>query len=134
LQNRVALARRDAQRQSERLRPELVMAQQNRASKDLSDIMRRFTNAGATQLDRQRSRLDALERMRETLGYRATLARGYTVVRGDGVVVTTARAAKAATVLDVEFADGRMSFAGKPTKATSTVKKQTPPGKQGDLF
>jgi exodeoxyribonuclease VII large subunit len=68
--------------------------------------------------------------MRETLGYRETLKRGYAVVRGDGAVVTSAKAAKAATLLEVEFADGKMKPAGKVAK----TKSKTPPADQGSLF
>lgn len=53
-------------------------------------------------------RLDRLDRMRQTLGYRETLARGFAVVREDGVLVTSKAAAERAATLEIEFADGRM--------------------------
>ena len=68
--------------------------------------------------------------MRETLGYRETLKRGYAVVRGDGAVVTTAKAAKSAASIEIEFGDGKMSPAGKPAKA----KPKVAPKDQGSLF
>jgi exodeoxyribonuclease VII large subunit len=68
--------------------------------------------------------------MRETLGYRETLKRGYAVVRGDGVVVTSAKAAKAALTLDIEFSDGTMA----PTSKLAKSKVKTPPPDQGSLF
>ncbi|MDG1521066.1 MAG: exodeoxyribonuclease VII large subunit [Yoonia sp.] len=54
------------------------------------------------------ARLDGLDRLRETLGYQATLERGYAVVRADGAVVTSAQAAKKAASLEIQFADGRL--------------------------
>ena len=55
-------------------------------------------------------RVAGLDRLRETLGYAATLQRGYAVVRGgDGAVVTDVAGAKAAKSLEVQFADGRMN-------------------------
>ena len=57
------------------------------------------------------ARLDGLDRLRETLGYQATLERGYAVVRADGAVVTSAQAAKKAASLEIQFADGRLPLA-----------------------
>lgn len=121
-------ARRDLNRQV--LRPDAVTKAQQRAAKDLSATLRRMSTVASTQVERQRNRLNALDRMRETLGYRETLKRGYAVVRGDGAVVTTAKGAKAATALEIEFADGKMAPAGKPPKA----KTKTSPPDQGRLF
>jgi len=56
----------------------------------------------------------ALDRLRETLGYKATLERGYAVVRGDGAVVTDTKAAQKARDVEVEFADGRVSLNANP--------------------
>ncbi|MFP4328225.1 MAG: exodeoxyribonuclease VII large subunit, partial [Paracoccaceae bacterium] len=77
-----------------------------------------------------RDRLDALERLRETLGYEATLQRGFAVVRGDGNVVTRKAGAQAARMLEIEFADGRLMVGGKPRKAGGP---DAPPD-QGSLF
>ena len=123
-------SRRDFDGQARRLRPDAVRNAQTRAAKDLAAALRRLSTAAATQTERQRSRLEALDRMRETLGYRETLKRGYAVVRGDGAVVTTAKAAKAATTLDIEFSDGSMAPSGKIAK----TKPKTPPPDQGSLF
>ena len=73
-------------------------------------------------------RLEATDRLRQTLGYRETLARGYAVVRGDGEVVTTRAAAERAHVLEVEFDDGRLTLGGKPKRS-----RKEPPT-QGSLF
>ena len=76
----------------------------------------------------RRGQLDALDRMRQSLGYEATLARGYAVVRGDGAVVTGVKAAEAASVLEIQFADGRMVVGGRPKKPKAAKPEQ------GSLF
>ncbi|WP_334061529.1 exodeoxyribonuclease VII large subunit [Limimaricola cinnabarinus] len=103
--------RRDFDRLAARLRPDLV----------------------TTRIERQRERLMALERLRDTLGYEATLARGYAVVRGDGAVVTGVAAAQAATVLEIEFADGRVQ-AGAAARPKRGSKPAPPPPEQGTLL
>ena len=78
-----------------------------------------------------KDRLTGLERLRETLGYKATLNRGYVVVRSGDAVITTTKEAKNAEALEIEFSDGRWSISGKQ-KAT---KKLPPPElDQGSLF
>jgi len=74
----------------------------------LNAVMARLSARAINDQSARRARLVALDRLRETLGYVETLKRGYAVVRGDGVVVTTTLAAKAAKKLEVEFADGRV--------------------------
>ncbi|MEM9910198.1 MAG: exodeoxyribonuclease VII large subunit [Pseudomonadota bacterium] len=70
----------------------------------------RLSEAGLRQITAWRTQLDGQERLRETLGYKATLARGYAVVRGDGDVVTTRLAAADANALEIEFSDGLLSL------------------------
>lgn len=130
LSRQIVDARRKLDGQTRWLRPDALAMASTRAAKDLNDTLRRLENVATTQTRQNRSRLEALDRMRETLGYRETLKRGYAVVRGDGAVVTTAKAAKAAATLDIEFADGTMTPAGKPAKP----KTKTPPPDQGTLF
>lgn len=72
----------------------------------------RLTPAIRRILGDQRTRLGGLDRLSETLSYRATLARGYAVVRGEGGVVTTVAAARAADRLSVEFSDGQLDIVG----------------------
>ncbi|WP_300583116.1 exodeoxyribonuclease VII large subunit [Marivita sp.] len=98
----------------------------------LQALTRRLSSAGQAQVKDWRSRLTALDRLRETLGYKETLKRGYAVVRGDGAVVTTQKAAQAATALEIEFADGRMTVGAAGAKP-ATKSKPKPP-EQGSLF
>ena len=53
-----------------------------------------------------------MDRLRETLSYKATLARGYAVVRGGGEIVTTKASAENAAALEIEFSDGRLKLGG----------------------
>ncbi|MEL7214118.1 MAG: exodeoxyribonuclease VII large subunit [Pseudomonadota bacterium] len=92
---------------------------------------RLITRAQTEQANRQR-KLDALDRLRETLGYKETLKRGYAVVRGDGEVTTTKAKAKAAKSLEIEFADGRLTL-GASSKPTPKKPKAAPP-EQGTLL
>ncbi|MCL3882397.1 exodeoxyribonuclease VII large subunit [Marivita sp. GX14005] len=97
----------------------------------LETLSRRMSAAGQTQVRDWRARIDALDRLRETLGYRETLRRGYAVVRGDGEVVTTQKAAKSAAALEIEFADGRLSI-GAGSKPAPKARPKPP--EQGTLF
>ncbi len=139
-----ALARKTDRAQQElavqagRLRPEAVQVAQARAAKDLQAVLRRLTVAATSDMERKSSRLEALDRMRETLGYRETLKRGYAVVRGDGDVVTSAKAAEGVKALEIEFADGTMTPGGGPAevqpKPKPKSKPKDPPAGQGSLF
>lgn len=133
LSNRVRQARRDLDRLG--LRPEAIEHARQRAMKDLAGLSERLRQVAERDTQARRARLDALDRMRETLGYRETLKRGYAVVRGDGAVVTTAKAAKSAQRLEIEFADGKMTpaTASKPPKSKPAKPKPAPPD-QGSLF
>jgi exodeoxyribonuclease VII large subunit len=80
----------------------------------LAQTSARLRPAIDATISRWRERLTATDRVRETLGYRATLDRGYAVVRGvDGPVTDVAHAQSAAT-LEIEFADGQVTVV--PTK------------------
>ncbi len=74
--------------------------------------------------------IEALDRMRITLGYGETLRRGFAVVRGDGAVVTSRSAAEKAQALEIEFADGRLDLAGRSRKKAAGK----PGAEQGSLF
>ena len=80
-----------------------------RARERLDVRVQRLADRAARDMDRRRAQLDALDRLRETLGYRETLKRGYAVVRGDGAVVTTTAGVRSAATVEIEFADGRVT-------------------------
>ena len=118
----------------------------NQKRADFDRITGRLSNVGVRQIGTWRDRLAAQDRLRETLGYKATLARGYAVVRGDGALVTTKDAAQAASALEIEFADGKLSVGGgdaaasppqsggpEPKPKPAPKAKKSPP-EQGSLF
>lgn len=81
----------------------------SRSRERLEARMQRLHDRATRDLDQRRAKLVALDRLRETLGYRETLKRGYAVVRADGAVVTTTDAVKLATTVEIEFTDGRIT-------------------------
>lgn len=105
-----------------------------RKSRDLTALSRRLSDAGTRQVQRWRERIDGLERLRETVGYEATLRRGYAVVRGDGDVVTTKDSAQKASALEIEFADGRLAVVSGGGSAPKRAKPKPDAPDQGSLF
>ena len=114
-----------------RLRLPTLQSDLARKRNDFDRLTRRLSQAATAEHEGRRSRLDALDRLRETLGYKETLKRGYAVVRGDGAVVTSKASASAASALEIEFSDGRLSVGGKAKRA---AKPDKPPPSQGSLF
>jgi exodeoxyribonuclease VII large subunit len=97
----------------------------------LDDLSRCLEEAQAARIKEAKRSLEALDRLRETLGYRETLRRGYAVVRGESGVLTRKAAAETAGALEIEFHDGRLKIGGgAPRKGGA---KPRPP-EQGSLF
>ena len=99
--------------------------------KAVAAMAQRVADAGQQRVNAARNKIEAMDRLRLTLGYEATLSRGYAVVRGDGDVVTTKKAAGKAQELEIQFADGRIVVGGKATPARKAAPKPTD---QGSLF
>ncbi|WGV16255.1 exodeoxyribonuclease VII large subunit [Fuscovulum ytuae] len=95
----------------------------------LAALAERLDAAPEARLAEARQRMEALDRMRATLGYAETLKRGFAVVRGDGAVVTSKAAAERAAAIEIEFADGRVAVGGRPRP-----KKPGEGPEQGSLF
>jgi exodeoxyribonuclease VII large subunit len=74
---------------------------------------------------RGRDRVDQLDRLRMTLGYEATLQRGFAIVRGDGAVVSSVTAAAAAGEIELQFADGRLAV-GRASRTTARQGRKLP--------
>jgi exodeoxyribonuclease VII large subunit len=96
----------------------------------LAALADRLEAAPAARFARLRDRMEALDRTRATLGYAATLKRGYAVVRGDGAVVTSKAGAEKAAALEIEFGDGRLLVGGR----TARRGKGDGESGQGSLF
>ena len=67
-------------------------------------------------LKKRSEKLENIERLRENLGYRATLNRGYAVVRGEKQVLTSVKASILFKDLEIEFHDGRFEVTKKHGK------------------
>ncbi|GHG90710.1 exodeoxyribonuclease VII large subunit [Pseudodonghicola xiamenensis] len=106
----------------------------------IARLSQRLDAAQLQRLDRLRRQLEATDRLRETLSYKATLDRGYAVVRAGDQVVTSARDAGQAAALEIEFRDGRILAtpqAGAPETPPSAPRKAARPKRppeQGSLF
>jgi exodeoxyribonuclease VII large subunit len=116
---------------SARMRPDTLARETRRERERLARVSRQFADAARRLEGGRRARLEALDRLRETLGYKETLKRGYAVVRGDGALVTGTEAAQAARELELEFADGKVTVGGggKPKKPAPKA-----PPEQGTLL
>lgn len=112
-------------------RPDALVQDQSRKAMEFQRLASRLSDVGTRQVKGWRDHIASLDRLRETLSYKATLARGYAVVRGDGAVVTGAKAARQAQALEIEFADGKVTVGGKPA---APRKAKDAPKDQGSLF
>ena len=91
------------------LRPQALSNQVTQKKEVLDRLFKNLNTNAKTSVDRLRGQLDGLERIRQTLGYEATLKRGYAVVRDQaGQIVMTADAAKGSDALEIEFQDGKV--------------------------
>ena len=97
-------------------------------------LNQRFIAIGPRQLEGWHRQLAALERIRQSLGYENTLNRGYAVVRGDGEVLVSLKAAKKASHLEIQFADGRLNVGGPGKAKPSKSKPKKPEARQKNLF
>lgn len=133
LRRAIQTERRNLAVASDRLSLERFRVDLQRKNRDLDRLAQRLSDAGQRQVIGWRQRVQEMDRLRLTLGYEATLQRGYAVVRGeDGAVLTTKAAAAKARALEIQFADGRLAVGGKGGGKAST-KPQTPP-EQGSLL
>jgi exodeoxyribonuclease VII large subunit len=135
LSNRVGRSRGVLGEKSAGLRPIVLKNAVSQRRDVLARVFDGFIKVSSTRTREQRNKLEALDRLRSTLGYKATLARGYAVVRDDqGNLVTTKALAKKADALEIEFADGRVSSGTGAIKGKPKA-KPTPKGTdQGSLF
>lgn len=129
--DRAVAGKRDAfSSRAQRFRPATLVQDRARKVEAFASLVQRLSATGLRQTRSWRERIEAMDRLRETLGYKATLARGYAVVRGGGEIVTTKAAAKAASGLEIEFADGRLRLGG----ASGAPRTRAKPPEQGSLF
>lgn len=75
----------------------------------IATLTARLTAGASRLLPPRRDALDRLDRLRQTLGYRETLKRGFAVIHGPDGLLTSAEAAARTAHFQIEFADGRMA-------------------------
>lgn len=114
------------------LRPARLSRELDLARDRLNRTNTTLANAATRQITTWHDTLARLERMRETLGYKETLARGYAVVWGAEGVVTTAKAAKSAPPTQIEFKDGKFALTGGSNPKRG--KQHSPTETQSSLF
>ncbi|MFS4580454.1 exodeoxyribonuclease VII large subunit [Phaeobacter sp. C3_T13_0] len=104
--------RRDTLRYlSSRLTLRPIQQELARQQDRLGQLAQRLDTVQNQRLDRQRRRLEATGRQLEILSYKATLDRGYAVVRGGEGVITRAADAASQENLWIEFADAEIEVA-----------------------
>ena len=123
---RMALSRLEG-----RMTPNTLRAALRTQDQRLQTATARLAPRAQSQVAALRAKLDALERLRLSLGYEETLKRGYAVVWGDDAVVTSHKALKSVETVEIEFADGRKPVT--PTTPKKPKQKIAPPD-QGSLF
>ncbi len=120
------------------LDPQRLAARTSQMEEGLRTNATRFAQVAETSVARRRDQLAGLDRLRQTLGYTQTLARGYAVIRSGEAVLTQKAEAEAHPALEIEFSDGRMGVTptGAALKAATKrpTKKVEPGGGQGSLF
>lgn len=112
----VAGHRQQLHQTAARLRLPVLDNRLQQARERLARTVRALSDVAQRDQMRRQQALSGLDRLRETLSYKATLMRGYAVVRAGDQVVTTKAAAQRAGALDIEFADGKMAV-GQPGSA-----------------
>ncbi|MEX0350166.1 MAG: exodeoxyribonuclease VII large subunit [Paracoccaceae bacterium] len=133
LRNLVATRRDRCTNLSSRLSTRPIQREIATRSDHLQRLSERLNAAQRLRIDRMRQALDATDRLRETLSYKATLERGYAVVRAEGAVVTRKAQAEKHASFEIEFADGLIETGGSASKPKSKKPKDPPPS-QGTLF
>ncbi|WP_111431662.1 exodeoxyribonuclease VII large subunit [Rhodobacteraceae bacterium DSL-40] len=127
------------------LRPQTMALPIRHRGERLAALGDRLARAGAQRLQAGRGRFEILARTLGSLGPEAVLARGFAIVRdGAGAVLQRAERARAATSLEIEFADGRLTAtpadAPPPSEPPAAPKakprrpRKPKPPEQGSLF
>lgn len=100
------------------------------ANQQLKILIERLQFAIIRQFELRRQQIETVGRLCETLSYKATLSRGYAVVRGGGKILTTQSEVKSAKDLEIELSDGKFSLPG----VRSGRKTNLETAEQGSLF
>lgn len=115
------------------LRPMTLTRQIVEGRNRIERLTQNLPNTMAARLEKLNERLTAVDRLRETLGYKETLKRGFAVVRADGEVKTRKKAFPKNAAVEIEFADGHLKLPAASAKRATSKKKSSPP-EQGSLL
>jgi len=123
-------------RASALMRPRVIRAEIQRGREGLADLDARMTRAFRHRLRRADASLETCVRVLDSLSYRAVLARGFVLVRGDdGSLKRSAAAVTAGEALALIFADGESkAVAGGKVEARQPRRYPWREKGQGDLF
>lgn len=100
-----------------KLSPYPIAREIARQKTDLEKLNARMEAAQSVRIARHGQQLEAAGRQLDILSYKATLSRGYAVVRSGAEVVTTRAQAAAAPALSIEFSDGVLDLDANETAA-----------------
>lgn len=127
-----------------RLHPGLLANPAARQRERLHSFMERAAQAVRGMLKRKALEAGSLSQLLRSLSHKSVLDRGFALVRGeDGHIVRRADAARTATRLDIEFADGHVAVksAGAPEDRAALLRRGPAPsrrikddGSQGSLL
>ncbi len=109
LRQRLALNRQRLEDRAARLRPALARDRVQQSAR-LARTARALSETAQRQIRTWRNQITAAERLRRTLGYEATLERGFAVVRSEGSLITAAAQAPAYASFEIQFADGKITL------------------------
>ncbi|MEZ5751397.1 MAG: exodeoxyribonuclease VII large subunit [Paracoccaceae bacterium] len=128
------LSRKADRLAGQRLNAAPLRADLARKTPELAARWDRLQAAMTRRMTRATESLDALDRMRRSMGYTQTLARGFAVVRdSEGTPLTSAAAARAAGQLRIEMHDDTFDALTGP-RPTPRRKATETPDDQGSLF
>ena len=114
-----------------------------RKEQNFNQMVNRLSSLKSKLIAPRLESLNKLDRLRETLGYKETLNRGYSVIRANGSVMTSVSAVIEKVQLEVEFKDGRIGVSvsekvdskkKQSNKQKNNIKIKGGPPKQGSLF
>jgi exodeoxyribonuclease VII large subunit len=135
LRDRAGRARLRLARAAARLEPRDARRRVDEQRARLARGARDLDRVAAAALRAARERETRLGRLLETLSHKATLRRGFAVVRDDARRALTAAAAVApGAALAIEFHDGEVAAVAAGGPAAEPKKRARPAPKQGSLF
>lgn len=108
LRSRITREKRHLAERSARLAPALQRERTLQATR-YARAARTLADVASRQIATWQNRITAAERLRLTLGYEATLERGFAVVRSGTTLITSTREAAKHDTFEIQFADGKIT-------------------------